>query len=337
MGHPLHGENLLQRKGKTRMSIIKKIITFRPSFTLRILTGLIAMLVMLSVCTVVAISERTGLNVRDTQFRARAVEAGAKVYSLQCARCHGAKGEGIEGLGPSLAAESFVGRRELEERPDGSVAYRVVAPSARIQQLGWGGTLEDYIIAVTSSGIPVRSSPVWDVNHPTFLDSLGGPLRPDQIRDVTAFIINWSLKPLSDDQAILPPAPGEGMAGRPTPVPLTEQQEAGKQVYLRAGCTACHAIRGVGNQGALGPSLSRIYTVAIERIASEDYKQNLRDQPPAASPEEYIRQSILHPNAYIVPQCPQGPCVAGLMPQNYSQTLSPEDLDKLVDYLSTLR
>ncbi len=319
------------------MSIIKKIITFRPSFTVRILTGLISMLAMLSVCTVVAISDQTGLNVRDTEFRARAVEAGAKVYALQCARCHGVKGEGVEGLGPSLAAESFVGRRVLEERPDGSVAYRIVSPSARMQQIEWGGTLEDYIIAVTSSGIPVRSSPMWDVNHPTFLETLGGPLRPDQIRDVTAFIVNWSLNPLSDDQAILPPAPGEGMAGRPTPVPLTENQEAGKQVYLQAGCAACHAIRGVGTQGVVGPSLNRIYTVAQERIESESYKTNLRDQPPATTPEEYIRQSILHPNAYIVAQCPQGPCPAGVMPQNYNQTISPEDLEKLIDYLTTLR
>ncbi|MCS6774102.1 MAG: c-type cytochrome [Anaerolineae bacterium] len=322
------------------MSIIKKIITFRPSFTLRILTGLISVLIMLSVCTVVAISDQSGaLNRRATNFNARSVEVGAKVYSLQCARCHGLNGEGIEGLGPSLAAESFVGRRKLVIGTDGLATYQTEAPSKRLQQIGWTESLENYIIAVTQAGIPIRSSNVWEVNHPAFLEDFGGPLRRDQIRDVTAFIVNWSLNPLSDDQAILPPAPGEGQAPRPTPVPLTEAQEAGKQVYLQAGCTACHAIRGVGTQGALGPSLNRIYTVAQERIADEKYKQAAQaaGQPVATTPEEYIRQSILYPNAYVVPQCPQGACVAGLMPQNYAQTIKPEDLDKLVDYLSALR
>lgn len=328
------------KRSQAFMSIIKKIITFRPSFTLRILTGLIAMLAMLSVCTVVAISDQTsGLNRRTTNFAARSVEAGAKVYSLQCARCHGLNGEGVEGLGPSLAAESFVGRRTLVASADGAVTYRTDVPSRRMQQIGWTDSLENYIIAVTQSGIPIRSSNVWEVNHPAFLEDFGGPLRPDQIRDVTAFIVNWSLNPLSDDEAILPPAPGEGQAPRPTPVPLTEAQEAGKQVYLQAGCTACHAIRGVGIQGALGPSLNRIYTVAQERIASDSYKAQIANsgQPAATTPEEYILQSILHPNAYVVAQCPQGACQAGLMPQNYDQTIKPDDLEKLVDYLTTLR
>lgn len=319
------------------MSIVKKIITFRPSFTVRILAGIISMLVMLSVCTYVAISDQTALNRRDTNFRARAIEAGAKVYADQCARCHGVNGEGVEGLGPTLAAESFVGRRTLREETDGRVTYQQVVPSKRLQEIGWVGTLESYIIAVTEAGIPIRTSNVWDVNHPPFLDRHGGPLRPDQIRDVTAFIVNWSLNPLSDDQAVLPPAPGEGQGPRPTPVPLTEAQERGKQVYLQAGCAACHAIRGVGNQGAVGPSLNRIYTVAQERIASDDYKNNVKGQPPATTPEEYIRQSILYPNAYIAPKCPQGPCPANVMPQNYGETISKEDLEKLVDYLTTLR
>ncbi|GIV84556.1 MAG: hypothetical protein KatS3mg052_1563 [Candidatus Roseilinea sp.] len=106
---------------------------------------------------------------------------------------------------------------------------------------------------------------------------------------------------------------------------------------MAKGCTACHAIRGVGAQGAIGPNLSKMGAVAEERIASESYKTNLKDQPPATTGAEYIRQSILYPNAYIVAQCPQGPCPAGVMPQNYAQQLTPEELDNLVDYLNSLR
>ncbi|MFC1463614.1 MAG: c-type cytochrome [Candidatus Brachytrichaceae bacterium NZ_4S206] len=319
------------------MSILKKIVTYRPSFTVRILTGLISMLILLSVCTFIGLADQTRLNVRAAEFDARSIEAGAKVYVDQCARCHGINGEGVEGLGPALASEQFVGRIELVRDAMQQQSIRVIKPSERLQQIEWSGTLESYIIAVTEAGIPIKTSNVWDVAHPTFSERLGGPLRGDQIRDVTNFIINYGLNPLPNDQALLPPAPGEGMAPRPTPVPLTPEQEAGKQVYLAKGCAACHAIRGVGAQGAIGPSLNRIGSVAEERIASESYKTNLKDQPPATTGAEYIRQSILYPNAYIVAQCPQGPCPAGVMPQNYEQQMTPEELNNLVDYLNSLR
>lgn len=319
------------------MSIFKKIVTYRPSFTVRILTGLISMLILLSVCTFIGLADQTRLNVRAAEFDARSIEAGAKVYFEQCARCHGVNGEGVEGLGPALASEQFVGRIELVRDDMQLQTIKVVQPSERLQQIGWTGTLEDYIIAVTEAGIPIRTSNVWDVTHPTFSERLGGPLRGDQIRNVASFIVNYGLNPLPNDQALLPPAPGEGMAPRPTPIPLTPAQEAGREVYLAKGCAACHAIRGVGAQGAIGPNLTRIGAVAEERIASESYKTNLKDQPPATTGAEYIRQSILHPNAYVVAQCPQGPCPAGVMPQNYEQQLTPEELNNLVDYLNSLR
>lgn len=317
--------------------MLKRIVTYRPSFTVRILAGLIALLVMLSVCTIVGISDRTGLNARANNFDGRSIEAGAKVYGLQCARCHGVDGEGIEGQGPALSSLSFVGRTEIKSDSLGQQSISTVEKSKRLAEVGWTGSLYDYVLGVTSAGLPVKTSNVWDVNHPTYLDRFGGPLREDQIRDVTNFIINWGLNPRPDDQSVLAPAPGAGGAPRPTAVPLTPEQEAGKAVYEKAGCTACHAIRGVGNQGAVGPNLSKIGADSVEIIASEDYKNNVKDQPAATTTEEYIRQSILHPNAFIVPKCPQGPCPAGVMPQIYEQQLKPDELNNLVSYLNSLK
>lgn len=317
--------------------MLKRIFTFRPSFTVRILAGLIALLVMLSVCTIVGISDRTGLNARAANFDGRSIEAGAKVYGLQCARCHGVDGEGIEGQGPALASETFVGRIEIKSDALGMQSINTVQKSKRLAEVGWTGSLNDYILGVTSAGIPVKTSNAWDANHPTFLSNFGGSLREDQIRDVTNFIINWGLSPRPDDQSVLAPPPGEGGAPRPTAVPLTPEQEAGKVAYEKAGCTACHAIRGVGNQGAVGPNLTKIGTVAEERIASESYKTNVKDQPAAATGEEYIRQSILHPAAYTVDKCPQGPCPAGVMPAIYQQQLTPDELTNLVNYLNSLK
>jgi mono/diheme cytochrome c family protein len=317
--------------------MLRKIVTYRPSFTVRIVAGLISLLVMLSVCTIIGISDQTQLNVRASEFEGRSIEAGAKVWSLQCARCHGVDGEGIEGQGPALASETFVGRIEIVQDASGAQSTRVIQPSARLEQIGWTGSLADYVSSVTASGIPIRSSNVWDVNHPTFSERFGGPLRDDQIRDVTNFVVNWGLDPRPDDQSVLAPAPGEGQAARPTAVPLTAEQEAGQAVYLKAGCNACHAIRGVGTQGAVGPSLTRIGADAEEIVQSEDYTTKVTGQPAATTGEEYIRQSILHPNAYIYPTCPQGPCPAGVMPQIYETTLTPEELENLVAYLNSLR
>ncbi len=270
-------------------------------------------------------------------FDARSIEAGAKVYGEQCARCHGVEGEGVEGQGPALSAESFVGRIEIQSDALGAQRIQVTSPSKRLAEVGWTGTLYDYVQGVTSAGIPVKTSNVWDVNHPTFLDNFGGSLRDDQIRNVTNFIINWGLAPRPDDQSVLAPPPGEGGAPRPTAVPLTPEQEAGKAVYEKAGCNACHAIRGVGTQGAIGPNLTKIGSVAEERIASERYKTQVTGQPAATTGEEYIRQSILHPNAYVVAQCPQGACPAGVMPQIYQTTLTADELTNLVNYLNSLK
>jgi cytochrome c2 len=317
--------------------MLKKLVTYRPSFTVRILVGLVCLLAMLSVCTIIGITDQTQLNVRASEFEGRSIEAGAKVWALQCARCHGLDGEGIEGQGPALSSEQFAGRIEIVPDANGTQVIKVVQPSERLKQLGWTASLADYVSGVTAAGIPIRSSNAWDVNHPTFSNRFGGSLRDDQIQNVTDFVVNWGLNPRPNDQSVLPPAPGEGQAARPTAVPLTPEQEAGKAVYEKAGCTACHSIRGVGAQGAVGPNLNKIGAEAPEIIAGEDYKTNLKDQPPATTGEEYIRQSILHPNAYIYPKCPQGPCPAGVMPQIYEQQLKPDELNNLVSYLNSLK
>lgn len=319
------------------MSIVKRTITFRPSFTVRILIGLVCLLILLSVCTFIGIADQTRLNARNANFTARSIQAGARVYGLQCARCHGVNGEGVEGQGPALASVQFVGQTEIVSDDRGLQTIKVNTPSERLQQIGWSGSLEDYIRSVTAAGIPVRTSNAWDVTHPTFSERFGGPLRDDQIQDVANFIVNYGLAPLPNDQAVLPPAPGEGQAPRPTAVPLTPQQEAGRAVYEKAGCTGCHAIRGVGAQGAVGPNLTQIGADSEQIVQSEDYKTKVTGQPPATTGEEYIRQSIVYPNAYIYPQCPQGPCQAGIMPQNYGQQLQPQELDNLVSYLNSLR
>jgi len=95
----------------------------------------------------------------------------------------------------------------------------------------------------------------------------------------------------------------------------------GRSVFQKAGCTACHTLADAGGAGQIGPNLNQIGATAATRVAGE-------------AAEEYIKTSIVNPNAYIAPECPNGACPANVMPQTFGNTLSEAELTALVTYLS---
>ncbi len=98
----------------------------------------------------------------------------------------------------------------------------------------------------------------------------------------------------------------------------------GKQIYVKLGCNACHAINGEGGQ--IGPDQTHVATTALERIKDPNYRGK------AADAAAYIRESIVVPSAYVVPGYQDG-----VMPKAFAQQLSAQDLDDLVTYLLTLK
>lgn len=305
------------------MKLIEKILYFKPSFTLRALTGLVAFALIMAACMLAGITDAsaTGLTKRDEAWTARNIEQGAKVYYGYCAGCHGADGRGVEFKGPALSSQTFLGK--VDEN-----GLQVTA-SERMKDLKWQGSVQQYIEAVTASGIP--PSGAFDEVHAQWSNRYSGPLRDDEIKNVAAFIMNWAKDPMTDGKIIAAPKPGAGAAPKPTAVPLTAAQEAGKQVYLKNGCNACHSIRGQGLQGNIGPSLNNIATAAEARLKEAGYKGS------AKTAAEYVHESVVSPAAYLVPQCPTGACPAGVMPATFGTTLKPEEVTQLVDYLMTLK
>jgi Cytochrome c len=100
-----------------------------------------------------------------------------------------------------------------------------------------------------------------------------------------------------------PPAPtttAEEPSGSP---------EAGRAVFLEAGCGNCHAFPPAGSTGTVGPNLA-------ESLSGSD----------AAS----IREAIVDPNAEVA----EG-YTAGVMPDTYENQLSPEQLNDLVAFLAS--
>ena len=96
----------------------------------------------------------------------------------------------------------------------------------------------------------------------------------------------------------------------------------GRKLYFEtslgtnAGCRICHSL----DEGVrlVGPSFYGVATRAAVRI-------------PGVSAEDYLRQSILDPNAYVVEEYP-----AGQMVPNLGEILTEQQVDDLIAFLMTL-
>ena len=88
----------------------------------------------------------------------------------------------------------------------------------------------------------------------------------------------------------------------------------GDELVKLAGCNTCHKFD--GPESLVGPSL---WDVGV--------RQN----------KEYIRESILEPDKVVVPGYPAGLMQATLTSTGFYQKISVEGLEKIVDYLATLK
>jgi cytochrome c oxidase subunit 2 len=98
------------------------------------------------------------------------------------------------------------------------------------------------------------------------------------------------------------------------PVPLAE---VGKLFYTRHGCAQCHSVDGTKNTG---PTWKGIFGAT----------HNFSNAEPTVVDENYIRESILYPNAKIV----QG--YNGVMP-TYAGKLKDKDILAIAEYIKTLK
>jgi mono/diheme cytochrome c family protein len=226
---------------------------------------------------------------------AQAIEVGAGLFDNNCKECHGIQGQGVPGLAPALNDRHFF--------------------TNRLAEVGWSGTLEDYVVATVSSGRLTSTRPDQYVGSgrpamPAWAEAYGGPLRDDQIRLIARFVLNWEATALGQVELVEIIQPG---------VESADPVVRGQIIYTQMGCGGCHQLGSI-SAGVVGPTLNSIGTLAETRVAGQ-------------SAEEYLLESILDPNAYIVPDCPSGPCVEGVMPQDWDTKLSEEQLNDLVAFL----
>ena len=92
-------------------------------------------------------------------------------------------------------------------------------------------------------------------------------------------------------------------------------QVDGQVVFLTSGCTSCHSVDGVSETGRIGPNLTYLADRAGTRVEG-------------LTAGEYVRQSVLEPQAYIVDGYGE------FMP---TLPLDTAELDALVEFLLTQR
>ncbi len=143
------------------------------------------------------------------------------------------------------------------------------------------------------------------------IDNQGWPPRPILVSAATAQV------------TLGPPEPAASASGDPIAL--------GEALFRQSppACFSCHSTQ-PGAQ-LVGPSLAGVGSRAATVLGGPGYAGRAR------TTADYLRESILDPDAYLVP----GPTFSAggksIMPGVYGTMLKPSDVDHLVAYLATLK
>jgi mono/diheme cytochrome c family protein len=219
----------------------------------------------------------------------------------------------------------------------------------RLKILGWSGTRPSFVLTTLIHGRPT-SSEYWPSRQamPAWSQIAGGPLRMDELQDITNYVLNWdkgtdwtlddlyavnqfAIQPI--DPASAPSGPPIETVGTDVQAILTNLQSvkgdpaSGDQLYhgqKRASgrftlpCGGCHMAQGTGTGPQTQGTWSRVQNERLKEPQFQGY-----------TPEQYLIESIVHPEAYIVPN------FQNVMPNVFGSQLSIQDLADILAYLET--
>lgn len=275
---------------------------------LEILGGMLLTIITFTILLLSGLDEPDRMDEWSAQQKARSIEIGANLYDQACKDCHGPQGRGVPGLCPPLNDRHFF--------------------TDRLTEVGWSGSLGDYIVATVSSGRAVATRPDQYVGGgrpamPSWAEAYGGPFREDQIQNLADYILNWEEEAMEQPET---PSVVVDAVGTDITIELPEGDPVtGETLAVAQGCTACHISTTAGPAWLASATEPGIGIRAEQRLTQADYAGN------AVSAEQYLLESIVLPNIYLVEGFNQG-----IMPGTYSDLLTEQQVADLIAYMLSL-
>jgi cytochrome c oxidase subunit II len=177
-------------------------------------------------------------------------------------------------------------------------------PEFRAKQDATPGQISEMVITPIALGtFPIRCAELCGAAH----SAMNSTVTVESEADFDEWIASLST---DAEAAADEPAGAEIVAGNDQ----ASTVEAA-DIFLRYGCGACHALEALATVGTIGPGLDNLAEVAAERVSG-------------LGPEAYLKQALLEPNTHIVDGYNEG-----LMPADFSERMSPLEIETLVTYL----
>jgi len=291
---------------------------FVKSPILKIALGILGALGCIILLGLVLLTEDVRMEDQTDNWAAREVENGAILYANNCASCHGPDGKGLPGVAPALNSHYFF------------------TDTGRLQDVGYIGSLESYVRLTVAAGRPSKGNSQWAQKMPTWGNQFGGPMRGDQVNEVSKYVMNYRDAALAQTPEEDPFQPFKDVkkpvgeqsiavlmgATPPAPVEAAPAAEGGVRapadLFAVMACAGCHNLdlpQDASNRGPVGPNLGNLSEIAGTLVAG-------------ISAEEYVYQSITEPGAFVV----EG-YIDGIMPKDFTTKMSEEEIRGLVAWL----
>ncbi|MFN8523042.1 MAG: cytochrome c [Chloroflexota bacterium] len=235
------------------------------------------------------------------------IERASETFASNCAICHGVDGRGavVPGTDPPRVAPALNTAAFMDKDPEkAKEAYTKVTKT----------------VSRGRAGTPMAA---WSKDE-------NGPLLNEQIHELALMIthgdekVKFGGKEVAVWDMVRERSREHIAKGSPAPIPPSIAVQGcegecaeGKELWEKKGaCVGCHIVGGVG--GATGPDQSKMATVAAGR-------------KPGTSAQDYIKESIRQPAAFVVQGYPP------IMPAYGPGQLSDAEVDKIVAFLMTLK
>jgi cytochrome c oxidase subunit 2 len=187
---------------------------------------------------------------------------------------------------------------QIESR---DVIHSFWVPEFRVKRDATPGQIDELVLTPSKIGrYPIRCAELCGPGHASMVSEVV----VESEADFQAWIAAGGIEPLDTGEGV--PA-GDALPDNPL--------AAGRVVFNKYGCGACHTLNDAEAGGVVGPSLNGIGDTAVKRVEGVEAI-------------DYIRTSIVETNAYVVDGFSPG-----VMPADFGDRMTDEELDILAEYL----